>query len=391
MTLPGMNNGTVVSMSFVVWSLVCSSSVCGDVPNTIRHDEQRVFRRAVARASAFVVRIDTIGGAQPPTVATATPAGGDREDGTPPQPTPFRDSLGSRFLVADGPTTGIVYSSDGWILASSFNFVREPAHITVRLADGRRFVATIVARDKVRKLALLKIDATDLEVPEWVPTDDIRVGQQAIALGRGFGGDTPSVTVGIVSALNRMMGNAIQTDASLSPATYGGPLIDLSGRVLGICVPMAQRPGELAGVEFYDAGIGFAVPHHRVETIVEALKRGQSFHRGWLGVRIDPRSSKGLRIRKLADPSPVRALGIRADDEIIEANGHEVRNFANLVQAIYMVPAGEMVRLLVRRDKLVSGYEVVLARSDELGPLVDDEPVVDPDNPFPLPSPYPWP
>ena len=131
-----------------------------------------------------------------------------------------------------------------------------------------------MARDKVRKLALLKIDVDGLDVPEWVPTSDIRVGQWAIALGRGFGGDSASVTVGIVSALNRMMGNAIQTDAKLAPANYGGPLIDVHGRILGICVPMAQRQGELAGVRFYDAGVGFAVPEHRVRELVDTLHNG---------------------------------------------------------------------------------------------------------------------
>lgn len=347
---------------------VGGTSAPADEAYELQRAHSDLFRRAAARVSPCVVRIDTVGGAQPSDaapLATESPS----EDGTPPPENVFRDDLGSAFLVADGPTTGVIWDSEGWILSSSFNFVRDPTHITVRLADERRFVAKLVARDKVRKVALLKIEASDLPTPVWVPQSDMKVGQWAIALGYGYGGNEPAITVGIVSATQRMLGNAIQTDVNLSPVNYGGPLIDLQGQLLGICVPMAQRPGELAGVEFYDAGIGFAVPRERLEEIVAALKTGQSFHRGWLGVSTDRRSRDGLIIRAVADPSPVRGAGIQPGDQIISANGQEIRNFGHLQQAIYMVPAGELVQLVVRRGELAAGYEVTLARSEELGPL----------------------
>jgi len=375
----------------VILSLVSTMAVADKTDLEVRRAMQQLFHQATERATPWVVQIQTIGGSQPRDAIAAEQPEKD-DDGTPPRENLFRDQLGSDFLVADGPTTGIVYESDGWILASSFNFVRDPTHVTVRLADGRRFVANLVGRDRVRKLAMLKIDAVELEIPEWVPTSDIRVGQTALALGRGFGGDTPSVTVGVVSALNRMMGNAIQTDAKLSPANYGGPVVDLEGRCLGIAVPMAQQQGELAGVEFYDAGVGFAVPEHRVRKIAEALKRGESFYRGWLGVQTDPRFKNGLLIARIANPSPVWDLGIRSGAAIVYANGREIRHIGNLRKAIYMVPAGEMVRIVVRNNGLDSGYEVVLARSTELGPLAVEEPKIDPSNPFPIPrgKDYPW-
>jgi len=214
-------------------AFVCASATADYDSFEVRLALQELFHRAFERASPWIVTVDTIGGAQ------QRDAVGDileafRDDGTPPEESPFQDTMGSNFLVADGPTTGIIYSSDGWILTSSFNFIRDPSHVTVRLADGRQFVAELVARDRVRKLAMLKVDGTDLPTPEWVSPAEIQVGRTALALGRGFGGNQPSVTVGIVSALNRMMGNAVQTDAKLSPANYGGPLIDLHGRCLGI-------------------------------------------------------------------------------------------------------------------------------------------------------------
>lgn len=360
---------------------------------TLLRSTQQQFQRIAERLRPSLVRIDTVGGAQPTDNPQAPTPNLDDDDqgedqGGPARPRqrsqlPFRDTAGSEFVVAEGPTTGLVFRPDGYILASSFNFVREPALITVTLADGRRLAADLVARDKVRKLALLKIDAGGLTPPEWVPRDQIEVGQWAVALGLGFGGDSPAVTVGIVSALNRMHGNAIQTDAKLSPANYGGPLCDLQGRVLGICVPMAQRPGELAGVEFYDAGIGFALPKERVESIAAELLKGRSFYRGWLGIVVDPRSPKAVVIQNIADPSPLLEVGVIPGDRILRANGEDIRHFGSLVQALYMIPAGELVRLDVERDDAAFSVEVRLARNVDLGPLPDLTEPFDPAEPLP--------
>lgn len=331
---------------------------------------QDVFRDVAQRVRPFLVKIETVGGSQPP--ARILPTEED-EDATPLERDPnlFRDAPGSRFVVSDGPTTGLVYRSDGYILTSSFNFVREPILISVTLGDGRRLAADLIARDQVRKIAILKVDATDLAVPQWVDPGRVKVGQWAIALGLGFGGDRPSVTVGIVSALDRMKHNAIQTDAKLSPANYGGPLCDIHGRIIGLCVPMAQRPGELAGVEMYDSGIGFAVPKNRVDAIAEYLMTGRSFYRGWLGMESDPHGSGGAKIAKIASPSPLEEAGVQVGDVIVRAEGKPIRNLGQLVQAIYMLPAGETVHLGLERDEEAYGVLVTLARNTELGSFPD--------------------
>lgn len=334
---------------------------------------QVVFRSVAQRVRPFLVKIETVGGVQPPAVILPTE---EDEDATPLERDPnlFRDAPGSRFVVSDGPTTGLVYRSDGYILTSSFNFVREPILISVTLGDGRRLAADLIARDQVRKIALLKVDATDLAVPEWVDPGHVRVGQWAIALGLGFGGDRPSVTIGIVSALHRMKHNAIQTDAKLSPANYGGPLCDIHGRIIGLSVPMAQRPGELAGVEMYDSGIGFAVPKNRVDAIAEHLMTGRSFYRGWLGMQSDPHGSDGAKIVKIASPSPLEEAGVQVGDVIVRAEGKPIRNLGQLVQAIYMLPAGETVHLGLEREGKAYGVLVTLARNTELGSFPDQTP-----------------
>lgn len=351
----------------------------------LRRAAQETFRDVARRLRPSLVRIETVGGTQP--TAFAAEEGEEKVQDAPRRTqSPFRDDPGSPFVIADGATTGIVHSADGYIVTSSFNFVREPALISVTLADGRRLAADLVARDQVRKIALLKVSATDLTVPEWRAMDEVRVGEWAVALGLGFGGDHPSVTVGIVSALKRMHGNAVQTDAKLSPANYGGPLCDIDGRIIGLCVPMAQRPGELAGIELYDAGVGFAVPQRIVDEVTAELKKGRSFHRGWLGVAIDPHSAGSLVIGNVADPSPMRTAGVQPGDKLLAINGHLIRHYGHLVQAIYMLPAGEEVKVDIERNGESFSALVELARSDELGALPELPEPFDPSNPLPQPE-----
>lgn len=345
---------------------------------------QQVFRDVADQIRPALVRIETVGGSQPARVMPLDPeeetGEGDPEipDEDPPDPSPFRDTTGSSFVVADGPTTGLVYSRDGYIITSSFNFIRDPLLVTVALADGRRLEATVVARDQVRKIALLKVDAEDLPEPTWRDADEVAVGERVVALGLGFGGDHPSVTTGIISAKARMLGNAVQTDAKLSPANYGGPVCDVFGRVVGLAVPMAQRPGELAGIELYDSGIGFAVTRDRVEEIVDTLKTGQSLYRGWLGVSMNMASRDGVEITQVAHRSPLAAAGVRTGDRIVWAEGKELHHPDKLIQALYMIPAGELVRIIIERNEIPFALEVRLARNTELGDLMDRNPVVDP-------------
>ncbi len=225
--------------------------------------EQQAWRAAVESVSDSVVQIRLVGGL---------------------------DRVG-KTLLAGGPTTGLIVSEDGYLVSSAFNFAGQPTSILVRLASGQQLPAKIVARDKSRMLVLLKVEAdSPLPVPEAAPENQIRVGQWSIALGRTFRSERVDVSVGIISALNRMYGRVLQTDASISAANYGGPLIDIHGRVLGVLVPMAPQAAgpasdsEVAGAEFYDSGIGFAVPLKHVLDILPQWKRGEDLLPGKLGV-----------------------------------------------------------------------------------------------------------
>lgn len=335
----------------------------------------RVVRRAVAVISPATVTIETVGGAQPLREGTRSP-------------------VEESFRMADGPATGIILSPDGLILTSSFNFARAPTVITVLLSDGRRFVAHLLARDHIRRLALLRIDAEDLPVAEWAGAADLRVGQYAIACGRGLGGARPFVSVGIISAVGRRNGLAIQTDARTSPISYGGPLIDVDGRVLGVIVPMAGAGGgALAGAHWYDSGIGFAVGRAQVDTVLKRLRAGEDIEPGKIGVVLAPVEEEGLddwlwdifprargvRIVTIADPSPAKRAALEVGDVILALDGAGVSDIADLQRKLSDRAAGESVTLSVKRRWRSFEVKVELARVADLGAFEAPQPAAPPD------------
>ncbi len=299
--------------------------------------EQNAFRKAVQAVEASVVQIETFGGLE---------------------------RVGQE-LVAEGPTTGTILSSDGWIISSLFSFRAQPASILVSLPNGKRAAARIVARDYSRELALLKIDSVnDLSVPAVCPSSDVIVGQWAIALGKTYDNKSVSQSVGIISALGRAYDKAIQCDAKISPVNYGGPIIDLQGRVIGILAPIS--PGaflEGDSSQLYDSGIGFAIP---MQDVLERLKRmqsGENIRSGKLGVvAADQNEFVGpVKIAGAAPGSPAAKAGVRAGDLLIEAAGKPVRMLAHLRHALGPADAGQSLKFAVERDGKRLDLECVLA------------------------------
>jgi len=353
-------------------ALVCFVAASAAAVPSLDQDRAAVVRAAVEHVTPSIVTIETIGGVQPRAEGAAPPP----PTATQPQ-RPRRRGNDPGFRVSDGPTTGLIWTGDGLIITSSFNFVRNPSVITVILSDGRRFVAKLLARDSIRRLALLKIDASDLPTATWANPAEIHVGEYAVACGRGFGGPTPSISVGIVSALGRRSGNAVQTDAKLSPANYGGPLIDIDGRVIGVCVPMAGGGGELAGVEWYDSGIGFAIPRARVDSVIERLMAGKDVDAGRIGVLLamtEPVEGEDqpqrVRIAAIADPSPAKAAGLQPEDIILAVNANPVSEIPELQRHISDTESGVEVTLKIDREGKLMDVNVTLARPADIGQLM---------------------
>jgi serine protease Do len=288
--------------------------------------EQQAFRAAVDRVAPSVVRIETVGGAE---------------------------RVG-RVLFGVGPTTGLVLTADGYVVSSAFNFVNRPASIQVQLPDGTRKEAKLVATDHNRMFALLKIEpGRPLVAPEIAPPGEIRVGQWAIAVGRTFELGRPNMAVGVVSAKDRIWGKAIQTDAAVSPNSYGGPLIDVRGRVLGLLVPLSpMETSEFAGVEWYDSGIGFAIPAQTIMELLPRLKQGKDLLPGVVGISIPPQNLfTGEPLLAAVRPrSPAQQAGLKAGDRVVEVEGLKITLAAQLKQELARRYAGDKIRMVVLRD-----------------------------------------
>jgi serine protease Do len=290
--------------------------------------EEQAIRAAAERVAPSVVRIETIGGLE---------------------------RVG-KVLVNTGPTTGLVVGEDGYVISSAFNFVQQPASILVTLPSGARAPAQIVARDHSRMLVLLKVGTSEkLPLPLAVPRSEVTVGQWAIALGRTYNAQSVNVSVGVVSATNRIWSTAIQTDAKISPANYGGPLIDIHGRVFGVLVPLSpqRQGGEVAGTEWYDSGIGFAVPLADIFDRLSTLRAGTDLRPGVMGISLKPGDPYATPAELAASQagSPAYKAGLRSGDTIVEIEGNKIERQSQLKHALGPCYAGDKLHLTYLRGK----------------------------------------
>jgi len=288
--------------------------------------EEAAFQRAVASVAASVVQIETFGGLE---------------------------RVGEE-LVAEGPSTGTIVEADGWIISSLYSFRQQPASILVSLPGGQRVAARIVARDFSREVALLKVE-TDQQLPvaAYVPKSSLAVGQWTVALGKTYDKQHVSQSVGIISAVDRAYGKAVQTDSKISPINYGGPLIDLTGRIIGILSPIS--PGaflEGDSSQLYDSGIGFAIPMEDIVERLPLLKTGVDIQSGKLGiVSADQNELVGpVRITGTAPGSPAAKSQLQAGDVIVAAGGRPVTLLAHLKHALGPVDAGQTIQIEVERE-----------------------------------------
>jgi serine protease Do len=299
--------------------------------------EEQAIREAVALADPCLVRIETVGGLD----------------------------QARNILFGTGPTSGIVVSPNGYIISSTFNFASKPASILVTLPDERRFPAKQIAHDKQRMLTLLKIEVDGLTPAQPAPRDSIKVGAWAIALGRTYDLITPNVSVGIVSAVNRVWGKAIQIDAKVSPVNYGGPVLDIEGRVMGVSVPLSpQASGETAGVEWYDGGIGFAIPMEDVYAVIDRLKEGKDLLPGLMGITFKPGplgSKEETLVDRVRFASPAEKAGIKPGDRVVELDGKTIERLAHVRHVLGRKYAGDAVRVVIKRNEEQHSFDLTLA------------------------------
>jgi serine protease Do len=303
-----------------------------DVPEAT----ETVLRSAIEKVAPSVVKIETAGG-------TEVVGGPSVQQGG------FRKGI--------GPTTGLVVAADGYVITSSFNFANKPTDIFVTVPGRPRTVAKVVATDATRMLTLLKIDAKDLPVTTAYPKKETTIGQWAVAVGRTLPPDPngfPSASVGIISAVGRIQGKATQTDAKVSPVNYGGPLISADGRVFGVLVPLSPRgDGDTAGVDWYDSGIGFAIPLEDLAASLPRMKAGETLARGVLGVTFKNTNEPYFdppTIDVVTVESAAAKIGLQSGDLIVGVNGQPIPHVSSLQFALGPKYAGDKIDLKIRRD-----------------------------------------
>ena len=263
--------------------------------------------------------------------------------------------------------SGVIVDADGYILTNA-HVVRGAQRLRVELAIpaiGRSILATrsrtvtgtIVGIDLETDLALIKVSEPNLPALTFGDSDDLKAGQLVLAFGSPLGLHN-SVTLGVVSAVARQLQPEspmiyVQTDASISPGSSGGPLVDLRGRLMGINTLILSQGG---GSE----GFGFAAPSNIVRTVYEQLRKGGRVRRGDIGVRaqtLSPTLAAGLNLGRdhgvvLSDVmpgGPAARAGLRPGDIVMALDGKAMENGRQLQVSLYRRLVGDVVNLDVLR------------------------------------------
>ena len=271
--------------------------------------------------------------------------------------------------------TGFVVDADGTIVTNA-HVVGDAQQAQVRFDDnGRAVPARVLGSDPSSDLAVLDVDrnsAPRLRVLPLADSDKVRVGDTAVAIGYPLGLDR-TATAGIISGLGReiqapngfTIEEVIQTDAPINPGNSGGPLLDASGRVIGVNSQIATAGSQ------GNVGIGFAVPSNTVRNLVPRLKGGQSIERPWLGVSTAPAlNGRGATVREVTPGGPADEAGIEASssllsedgDVIVQVDGRGIVEPDDVAQAIEGKRPGDRVKVRVLRDGAEQELEVELGK-----------------------------
>jgi|MTBAKSStandDraft_2_1061841.scaffolds.fasta_scaffold01345_12 Do/DeqQ family serine protease len=274
----------------------------------------------------------------------------------------FRDFFGDqskspyREDKATSIGSGFIISKEGYIVTNSHVVARADS-IFVRLSDGEKYDAELVASDPETDVAVIKIKPNkNFTTVPLGDSEAIEVGDWAIAIGNPFGLDR-TLTVGVVSAKSREMGagkfdNFIQTDAAINPGNSGGPLLNINGEVIGINTMILGGQAQ---------NLGFAIPINMAKNVIVQLIENKEVKRQQLGVTVQEINDQvkkdldldvdhGLLVVKVEEKSPAEKAGIKVNDIITHLNNEKVDSFNMFARNIAFSEEGETVTLTLLRD-----------------------------------------
>lgn len=302
--------------------------------------------------------------------------------------------------TSESEGSGVIYKKDGntAFIVTNNHVISGSNKVEVLLSNGKKLPATIVGHDAISDLAVLKINAQDVtEVASFGNSNDIQVGQTALAIGSPLGSEyATSLTKGIISAKKRTIDvtnsqgvttgqeTVIQTDAAINPGNSGGPLINLAGQVIGINSMKLSSTGTGSGSSTSVEGMGFAIPSNEVVSIINQLVTNGKVIRPALGISLIDLSNipeeqqqsvlklpnsvnGGIVVAKINDNSPLKGSGIQKGDVIVSLGGKKVTGLASLREALYSHKLGSTVEIGYYQDgqQKTTKVKLTLEASDQ--------------------------
>jgi serine protease Do len=381
-------SGSMLAVAVSIWSRPTQVSAQAPAPARSKMTgESRVVLTALQ--DAFVHIADTV----EPSVVTITarsnaperPAPATPMEGDEAIPEPFRD-LFKRFPRGGGEGgpgsaprgtstgSGVIIREDGsniWVLTNN-HVVDDRDKFRIQMVDKTEYTAELVGKDPRTDLAVLKFKARKPlpagSIASLGNSDDVKVGQWAIAIGSPLGYES-TLTVGVISAKGRELdsfgrGSAnyvdlIQTDASINPGNSGGPLVNVDGEVIGVNVAIAS-----SGMSQGNIGIGFAIPANTAKSVADQLIDKGKVTRGFLGVAVSPANRElgpelrehlrvpngGALAESVSPNTPAARAGVQDGDVIVKFGDHSINSFTDLEKAVAITKPGTTVPVDVMRD-----------------------------------------
>jgi S1-C subfamily serine protease len=277
------------------------------------------------------------------------------------QPAVVRIDVGNSEF-GGGTGTGFIIDADG-IIVTNAHVVSGFRNVTVRLNDGDEVTGKVLGVDARDDLAVVQVERTGLPTVELGDSDELQVGDAVVAIGNALGlsgGSGPTVTTGIVSGLDRIVPieneilyNAIQTDAAINPGNSGGPLVDATGKVIGINTAIASPESS--------NNVGFAISISSAKPLIEALRNGETPRVAFLGVQsesVTPSIAEdqnlgvdhGALITDVESDSAAESAGIQEGDVIVEVAGREITHMEDVSRVVRSHRPGDELDVVVVRD-----------------------------------------